>query len=270
MKSFRSRLKISAASAAVCLCTLLFSSGALHADDFLTDFFSVPFGGKNEGFYDKTRAVLSVSSDDADFTLPETSTQKILNRSVSGKKATVILATGVNHTYAYKPAAADTSATRFLNLSDPKLAAFAQTLKKTSPRETILSVRSAVSSYITDKHSGTPLVSSSQILISRSGDCKQHTVLAVALLRKLGIPARACTGLLYQKEFNGEKNRFAFHMWAEAFDGTSWIICDAAFPLHSVKESHYVALSYHSLKSEAPLDYIGAISRISNLSIDAE
>jgi transglutaminase-like putative cysteine protease len=252
------------------ICALFITGHSAYGEDFAVSFFSIPCTGKTDGFYEKNKSMLSISSDDADFTLPETSSQKKIKRISSTGSTTVRIATGINQTYYAKPGSADTATTRYVNLSDPNLTALSKTIKGSTGREIIAGVRATVFEYIIIKKSGMPIVSSEQILLKKAGDCKQHTVLAVSLLRKKGIPARAVSGLIYQKEFNGGKNRFVFHMWTEAFDGTSWIICDASFPPEAAKASHYIALSYHSLKSESPMEFTTAMYTIKNLRINAE
>jgi transglutaminase-like putative cysteine protease len=57
------------------------------------------------------------------------------------------------------------------------------------------------------------------VLETRIGDCNEHAILAVALLRAAGIPARMAVGVLYFEE------RFYYHAWVEAFWGR-WLAVD--------------------------------------------
>lgn len=248
-------------------CFFFLPGNAVFGENFRTDFFSIPCSGNTGIFGTKDHVRLCAVSDNTDFTLPETSSQKIIKKIPSANRAEITFETGINTGYTAKPVNADTEKTRYINLDDPKLADLARTIMSGSTRATIDGIRTTVYKYIAVKKSGMPLISSKEILSAQAGDCKQHTVLAIALLRRKSIPARAIIGLVYQKEFNGSKDRFVFHMWAEAFDGKSWVICDAAFPPDANKASQYLAISYHSLKSESPLDYTAAISNISNLRI---
>ncbi|MEW6267377.1 MAG: transglutaminase-like domain-containing protein [Thermodesulfobacteriota bacterium] len=58
-----------------------------------------------------------------------------------------------------------------------------------------------------------------QTLETKVGDCNEHAVLAAALLRALGVPAKVCVGLLY---FQG---RFYYHAWLEVYYG-QWLAID--------------------------------------------
>jgi transglutaminase-like putative cysteine protease len=70
----------------------------------------------------------------------------------------------------------------------------------------------AVNSWVGDQlryEEGPAERSAVQALDDRSGDCDEHTTLAAALLRTLGIPARRVTGLLYNLD------TLSPHVWVE-------------------------------------------------------
>lgn len=58
-----------------------------------------------------------------------------------------------------------------------------------------------------------------EVLISRRGDCNEHTTLYTALGRAAGIPTRIALGLAYKDGF------FYYHAWPEIFIG-DWIAID--------------------------------------------
>jgi transglutaminase-like putative cysteine protease len=106
-----------------------------------------------------------------------------------------------------------------------------------------------------------------QVYRMRRGDCTEHSVLAVALLRRIGIPARAIMGMYLADEFLGKKNVFVYHMWVEAWWKGNWRTVDATRP--GVRDlNRYIALAWHNLKAEAPLPYLRAISAIQDLTIE--
>jgi hypothetical protein len=57
-----------------------------------------------------------------------------------------------------------------------------------------------------------------------AGDCTEHAMLLVALLRSRGIPARVACGL----RLDPQKRRFTYHMWTEAWSSASWRSVDAS------------------------------------------
>jgi hypothetical protein len=60
-----------------------------------------------------------------------------------------------------------------------------------------------------------------------SGDCTEHTVLMIALLRRLGIPARAALGWAGLNV--GRETGLGLHSWVEAKIGSRWIPFDPTF-----------------------------------------
>jgi hypothetical protein len=63
------------------------------------------------------------------------------------------------------------------------------------------------------------LPSALEVLESRMGDCNEHAILLVALLRSLGIPSRPCVGIVYFKD------GFYYHAWVEVWMGR-WLSVD--------------------------------------------
>lgn len=96
-----------------------------------------------------------------------------------------------------------------------------------------------------------------EVLQTRVGDCNEHAVLLVALLRAAGIPARQCVGLVYVQ------NRFYYHAWTEAFLG-SWISMDATLNQMPADVSH-IKLLHGGLQEQAKI-----ISVINKISLEIE
>jgi len=68
------------------------------------------------------------------------------------------------------------------------------------------------------------LVNKSLIFIqNKAGDCNEHSILTVALLRSAGIPAQMEAGLVYLH------GRFYWHAWNVLYLGGQWITADAVF-----------------------------------------
>ena len=61
-----------------------------------------------------------------------------------------------------------------------------------------------------------------EVLKNKVGDCNEHSVLTVALLRAAGIPAQMEAGLVYLH------GRFYWHAWIVLYLG-KWITADAVF-----------------------------------------
>jgi hypothetical protein len=74
-----------------------------------------------------------------------------------------------------------------------------------------------------------------QVLDSKAGDCKNFTLLFVALARASGIPAREVSGLAF---VTGGKPRFAGHAWAEIHDAHQWVTVDPTWNQVYVDGTH--------------------------------
>jgi len=86
-----------------------------------------------------------------------------------------------------------------------------------------------VADYIENKSLSVGYASATEVAASRQGDCSEHSVLAAAMCRAVGIPAQVATGLAYVKEFAGQQNGFGGHAWVQAYIGGKWIGLDPAF-----------------------------------------
>jgi hypothetical protein len=63
-----------------------------------------------------------------------------------------------------------------------------------------------------------------EVLARREGDCTEHALLLVALLRKAGVPARMAYGLILTE------SGFIGHAWVEAYGDRRWRWLDPSFP----------------------------------------
>jgi Transglutaminase-like superfamily len=77
--------------------------------------------------------------------------------------------------------------------------------------------------WITEKDYTVGFASALEVCHTPRGDCTEHGVLAVALLRKLGVPARGVTGWVALGEVLG------LHFWVEVRLGDRWVPVDPTF-----------------------------------------
>jgi transglutaminase-like putative cysteine protease len=77
--------------------------------------------------------------------------------------------------------------------------------------------------WITDKDYSVGFASALEVARRPKGDCTEHGVLAVALLRKLGVPARGAVGWVALDRTLGP------HFWVEVKLGKRWIPVDPTF-----------------------------------------
>ncbi len=84
----------------------------------------------------------------------------------------------------------------------------------------------------------TPAVPDAAIVLqTRQGDCNEHAVLAAALARAVGLPARIAVGLVYSG------GGFYYHAWVTYWAGNTWFSGDPLMDRMPVDPS-YVTLLY--------------------------
>jgi len=84
-------------------------------------------------------------------------------------------------------------------------------------------VNTFVFDWITDKDYTVGFASALEVCRNPRGDCTEHSVLAVALLRRLGVPARGVTGWVGLGEVLG------LHFWVEVRLQDRWVPIDPTF-----------------------------------------
>lgn len=78
-----------------------------------------------------------------------------------------------------------------------------------------------------DKDYGASSDSAGDVLKRRKGDCTEHSLLTVSMLRSLGIPAKRIDGLVYLVN-EDKKPALYWHEWVEAYVG-EWTQLDPTF-----------------------------------------
>ena len=242
----------------------VFGAAALLAD--LPFNFTITPHYFDDAIYREGVSLFRLSSAEADFTLPATGHQVVVRRSAEGGRGVVVLRTGapVEEALSEGDARALLADTRFLTMDAPEIRAAAARLR--GAVDPIAAVERFVHDRIADKEPGIPLIPAREVLRLRRGDCTEHSVLATALLRSLGVPARALAGVYLAGDFMGKKNVFVYHMWVEAHHDGRWRLVDATRP-GGRGANRYIAFAPHNLKTETPLAYLRAIGAIRGLSI---
>ncbi|MBI5548400.1 MAG: transglutaminase domain-containing protein [Deltaproteobacteria bacterium] len=92
------------------------------------------------------------------------------------------------------------------------------------------------------------------VLALKRGDCTEHALLATALLRAAGIPARRVDGLVYMQAADGVPALY-WHEWVEAWVG-EWVEMDPTFNQPVADPSHV------ALGTEARVDTAGLIGKL--------
>ena len=109
---------------------------------------------------------------------------------------------------------------------------------------------------IHDKNLKVGFGSALQTLESLQGDCTEHTVLLIALARSVGIPARICAGIVFQRD------AFYYHFWPEVYVG-KWIAMEPTLGQIQADANH-IQLAGSTLESDSMLEFGEGVMRTLN------
>jgi hypothetical protein len=129
--------------------------------------------------------------------------------------------------------------------------------KETDPWKKAVRIENWVFKNIKDKNFATTFAPASEVARNLSGDCTEHSVLAAAMCRAVGIPARVVVGLIYVDHLGG----FGFHMWHEVYVNRRWVALDSSFDQSSVDATH-IKLDDTSLDGVAPFESFLPVVRV--------
>jgi hypothetical protein len=156
---------------------------------------------------------------------------------------------------------------RFVQSDDPTLRAVADSIRagtRAEGWELARAVAEWVNAHIVHKGMEHGYASALDVYRSRAGDCTEHSLLTVALLRAAGIPARPVVGLAYSEN----DGAFVGHMWVEAYVD-HWRTLDALdLALDPIRLRIHAPASSESLGERDLLRAYGAVAGVSLRAID--
>ena len=128
-----------------------------------------------------------------------------------------------------------------------------------------LQIEAFVDGYITQKDLSVGYASAAEVAQSRQGDCSEHAVLAAAMCRTVGIPARIVCGVVYTDMFLGKQSIFGGHMWAEVYLDGNWYGLDATRSEQQGFGPGHIALSHGN---GDPIDFFGLVNTLGCFKIE--
>lgn len=248
----------------IVIATIMIVSGCKVKSSLPTDAYAIPIRNVTNTIFRENSSLYRISSSDAAFTLPDTPFQKIIKKNTSGNNTILIIRSGENNIRTMPNKNKFIQDTRFLNIGTREIRKLANITGHGS--NAISEIEHFVYRFIEKKIFGIPIIPARNIVSGKSGDCTEHAILAIALLRSKKIPARAVVGMFLTREFAGKKNVFVFHMWAEAFSKGRWVLVDATRPGEK-NPNRYITFTWHHLKTAMPLTYLKSIAAIKNLEV---
>jgi Transglutaminase-like superfamily len=125
------------------------------------------------------------------------------------------------------------------------------------PWEKAARINQWVFQNIKNKNFKVAFASGAEVARRLSGDCTEHSVLATAMCRAVGIPARVAIGLIYVDDLEG----FGYHMWNEVFVNHRWVALDPTWNQTDVDAVH-IKLSDTSLDGVSPFEAFLPLVRV--------
>jgi hypothetical protein len=124
-----------------------------------------------------------------------------------------------------------------------------------TPLDKALALEVFVGEYVADDYQHL-FDSASQVALSKAGDCSEHSVLLVSLLRLNGIPARVAAGLV----IDSTNQQALGHMWVEAYIDGNWIALDAIRSMGGILPAYIKFADWNLLENETdPAQFIRAV-----------
>jgi transglutaminase-like putative cysteine protease len=157
---------------------------------------------------------------------------------------------------------------RFVQADAPAVRAVADSIRAATPGggwPLARAIARWVDGHITRKGMEHGYASALDVLRTRAGDCTEHSLLTVALLRAAGIPARPVVGLAY-----GESERaFVGHMWVEAY-AEYWRTLDALnLELDPIRIRVHAPLSSEGLGERDLMRAYGAVAGVAIRTVES-
>jgi hypothetical protein len=127
------------------------------------------------------------------------------------------------------------------------------------PWQRAIKIEKWVAQNLREKNFKTGFAPASEVARNLSGDCTEHGVLAAAMCRAVGIPARVVIGLVYADHLGG----FGYHLWNEVYIQRRWVALDASFDQTDVDAVH-IKLTDTSLAGVSPYEAFLPVVRVLN------
>ncbi len=143
----------------------------------------------------------------------------------------------------------------FINANDEKVKthAAAAIRQEMDPWKKALLIERWVHRNLAKKNYSEAFATADHVARSLEGDCTEHAVLAAAMCRAAGVPARTAIGLIYIE--NGAQPAMGFHMWTEVWVRGQWMPIDATLGKGFVGATHIKVSdhSWHDVQTVTPL-----------------
>jgi hypothetical protein len=126
-------------------------------------------------------------------------------------------------------------------------------------------IEAFVDGYITQKDLSVGYASAAEVAQTRQGDCSEHAILAAAMCRAAGIPARIACGIVYADSFLSKQSIFGGHMWVEVYLDGAWYGLDATRSQQQGFGPGHITLAHGN---GDPTDFFGLVNTLGCFKIE--
>ena len=133
-----------------------------------------------------------------------------------------------------KPTNDDLQPNSLIQSNDPAIVRIANTIQSSNDVEVVRRLERVVFEMIDEKNFSQAFASAAETVVTKQGDCTEHSVLLAALCRAKNIPSRVAVGLVYDAGQRG----FAYHMWTESWVSGRWAGFDATIGNGGIGAAH--------------------------------
>jgi transglutaminase-like putative cysteine protease len=141
----------------------------------------------------------------------------------------------------------------FIRAEDNKVKALAAEAidGETDPWKKALRVEEWVHKHLKNKNYSEAFATADQVARTLEGDCTEHAILAAAMCRAAGVPARPAVGLVYVQA----DRCMCYHMWLEVWVNGQWLGLDPTLGLGRIGVGHLKITDHHwnDVQSFTPL-----------------
>ncbi len=141
----------------------------------------------------------------------------------------------------------------FIRSADDKVRELAERAvgKETDPWKKALRIERWVEENLKNKNFSEAFATADRVARTLEGDCTEHAMLAAAMCRAAGVPARTALGLVYVPN----ERAMGYHMWMEVWINGKWYALDPTLGEGRVGADHLKIADHHwnDVQSLTPL-----------------
>jgi transglutaminase-like putative cysteine protease len=122
----------------------------------------------------------------------------------------------------------------------------------TDPWKKAMAIENWVDANIRNKNNSEAFATADEVARHLQGDCTEHAVLAAAMCRAVGVPARTAVGLVYVPN----ERAMGYHMWIEVWIAGQWYGLDPTLGRGHVDACHLKITDQHWNDTQGLLPFL--------------